>query len=275
MLVYRLGRLAVEPQLEEKTVPTRKGYAHGTPAWVELTTNDVAGAKDFYARLFGWEYHDSGTRSSPYAMATRNGLRAAGIGTSSRDEPAVWSTYMAVDDAGAAAERITTAGGTLEIESFDVMDDGRMALATDPTGAAFGILQANEHFGAAIVNEHGSLNWNELLTDDITAALTFYSDIFGWTFEMAETPDGANYQTFTVGGRGVGGIMAKRRPGTANHWVVYFAVNDVTKAIATVSANGGRATYGPIDMADVGVFAGVIDPAGARFSVIQLANDVD
>ncbi len=59
------------------------------------------------------------------------------------------------------------------VECFDVMEAGRVAFAADPNGAVFGIWQAKNHFGAAIVNEHGALNWNELLSDNLEAGLDF------------------------------------------------------------------------------------------------------
>ena len=49
-------------------------------------------------------------------------------------------------------------------EPFDVMTAGRMAVLTDPEGAAFSVWQARDHKGAKIVNANGSLNFNGLAT---------------------------------------------------------------------------------------------------------------
>ena len=40
-------------------------------------------------------------------------------------------------------------------EPSDVMDAGRMAVFTDPEGAAFCVWEARGHKGARVVNEHG------------------------------------------------------------------------------------------------------------------------
>jgi len=64
-------------------------------------------------------------------------------------------------------------------------------------------------------------------------------------------------------------------PEIPNHWGVYFAVDDTASAIETAEANGGHVTYGPWDIPDVGVFAGLADPYGANFTVIQMAQPVD
>jgi hypothetical protein len=39
---------------------------------------------------------------------------------------------------------------------FDVMDAGRMAVFTDPSGAAFSVWQPHNHQGAGLVNEPGT-----------------------------------------------------------------------------------------------------------------------
>ena len=45
-----------------------------------------------------------------------------------------------------------------------------MAVCTDREGAAFCLWQANQHRGAAVVNEPGSLNFNDLNTRDVEGA---------------------------------------------------------------------------------------------------------
>jgi uncharacterized protein len=65
-------------------------------------------------------------------------------------------------------------------EPFDIPGFGRMAVFTDPEGAAFCVWQAREHKGARIVNERGSLNFNGLNTRDVEGAKSFYGSVFGW-----------------------------------------------------------------------------------------------
>ena len=63
------------------------------------------------------------------------------MGLMDENQPAVWSTYVSVDDADAAAGRVRDAGGTVLVEPMDVMDAGRMAFFMDPGGAAIGVWQ--------------------------------------------------------------------------------------------------------------------------------------
>ena len=52
-------------------------------------------------------------------------------------------------------------------------------LGGNPLGAAVGLWQAGTHYGAQLVNEHGTPTWNELLTDDTAAAAQFYAMSLG------------------------------------------------------------------------------------------------
>ena len=54
--------------------------------------------------------------------------------------PPHWFTYIAVDDVDAAVAATRTAGGRVIKEVFEVPDTGRIAIITDPTGAALGIM---------------------------------------------------------------------------------------------------------------------------------------
>lgn len=256
-------------------MPTREGYAQGIPCWVDLAVSDVDIATGFYGPLLGWEF-EAGEAGLGYVMAFRNGLPAAGIGALPDEETSpVWSTYFAVDDAYETSKEIVRAGGSLVSEPDDVADLGRMAFATDPTGARFGIWQAGRHFGAAIVNEHGGLNWNELVTDEPGRAIEFYTSVFGHGTQTASTPSGRDYTMLEVASREVAGIIAPTKPGHESEWTVYFAVSDASAASDTASEGGGKVLYGPIEQPDVGTFVGLRDPLGTRFTVIQLANEID
>ena len=256
-------------------MPTRDGYDEGVPSWVDLATPDVEGAKKFYGDLFGWEFSQEETESTPYTMATRNGLSAAGIGQLPDDAgmPSVWSTYFAVENADATASKITENGGALVMGPMDVMDAGRMAFASDPTGAVFGIWEARDHFGAQIVNEHGSLNWNELTSNDLETALGFYGDVLGHTHETTEGANGP-YTALKADDKWIAGAMAPPMPEIPNHWGVYFAVDDAEAAAESVSAGGGTKVFGPFDIPEVGIITGFADPWGAHFTTIQLASPV-
>jgi uncharacterized protein len=153
-----------------------------------------------------------------------------------------------------------------------VLDVGRMAVISDPTGAAFGIWQPRRHTGAEIVNEPVSLAWNELNTRDIEAAKPFYETIFGWQGDTAQMGD-IEYTTWQLGEKPVGGMiaMSDQIPDQVPaNWLAYFAVTDADATIEKAKGNGGNLMFGPTDV-PAGRFAVLADPQGAIFGVIKLS----
>lgn len=256
-------------------MPTRDGYAEGIPCWVDLATTDVETALAFYPTLFGWRFEGPADDEIPYWIAYQKDLTAAGVGPAREGQPfSVWTTYIAVDNADTTADKIVAAGGRLLTEAMDVVDAGRMAMASDPTGAVFGIWQSKANKGAQIVNEHGALNWNELQTTDVDAALTFYEAVFGYKHRTTDGTGGP-YTLLSVGDREVAGVMAPPSPDIPNNWGVYFAVDNAAAARQTTKRTGGSAVTETMDVPDVGTFAVLADPTGAYFTVIQLAMEID
>lgn len=203
-------------------------------------------------------------------------MPAAGIGAlTDASGPSAWSTYFAVDDADATAERVADAGGEITTGPESVGDSGRLGFGSDCTGAVFGIWEAGTHFGAAVVNEHGGLNWNELITHDSESALGFYEQVFGHGRKDATTPGGRQYWMLTVESREIAGVIEPRTAGVSSHWTVYFAVDDVDRAGSTAEQEGGQVSFGPIDQPGVGRFVGLKDPIGAHLTVIELENEID
>src|SRR5918993_932629 len=52
-------------------------YRHGTPCWVDVTSDDLAATNAFYGRLFGWSAKDMGEASGGYTMYTLRGKNVA------------------------------------------------------------------------------------------------------------------------------------------------------------------------------------------------------
>jgi uncharacterized protein len=158
----------------------RTSYAPGTPCWVDLATPDIEAAAGFYGELLGWDVPEqpNSAEMGGYRRALKKGKDVAGMMPLMQEgQPPAWNTYVAVEDADATAKAIAEAGGTVVAEPMDVMDLGRMAVFTDPTGAVFGIWQPGTFPGAGRVNEDGAVGWNELETCDPAAAKDFYGSV--------------------------------------------------------------------------------------------------
>lgn len=258
-------------------MPKRTEYAQGTPNWVDLQTTDQSAAKQFYSSLLGWSYDDNEMPGGGgvYAMATLNGETVAAIAPmppgAPEGRPPAWNTYIAVDNVDAVVAEVSIAGGQVLMPAFDIGDAGRMTFVTDPTGAAVGLWQANQHIGATLVNETGTVIWNELLTDKPDLALAFYEALLGLTYTTMEMAPGQNYRVLKAGGADVGGCMEPPMPGVPNHWHVYFAVDDVDATAAKALAEGGQVLAEPFDIPSVGRCAVLSDPQGGAFSLLKPA----
>lgn len=247
-------------------------WPHGTPTWADLTTSDLAASTAFYQAVLGWEVTDLGPDFGHYHLATRNGLHTVGIGPAmSPEQPPAWTTYLATDDADKTLEAVVAQGGTVVVAPMDVADQGRMAIAADPTGAVFGIWQARSMIGSQLVNEPGGIVWNDQTSSDPQAARRFYAAVFGYTYTEMEGEQG--YATIDGAGPGgtIGGIGALPADSPSEvpaRWTVYFAVEDVDAACATAAEHGGATTVPPTDT-PYGRMAALQGPEGADFMVMS------
>jgi predicted enzyme related to lactoylglutathione lyase len=253
-------------------MPARDSYEQGTPNWVDLQTTDQAGAKAFYRGVFGWSYDDQPMDAGAvYSIAKLGDAPVAAIAPQSPElkaagAPSTWNTYLAVDSVDDATAKVAPAGGTVAMEPFDVTDAGRMSFVLDPGGAAVALWQAGQHIGAGLVNEPGTVIWNELITDN-PAAVSFYEQVLGLGATTADMGEN-KYTMFQVGGRDVGGTMPPQMAGMPNHWHVYFAVADADATAAKIKELGGSVLVEPFDT-PIGKMAVVADPQGAVFSLFQ------
>ena len=112
--------------------------------WNEFLTRDYDGAKEFYAKLFGYTYTDIGEGDMQYSTIEVGGNTVGGIGALPAQVPAGvpphWRVYFAVDDADATAEKIVALGGAVQRPPMD-MPYGRHADVSDPQGAHFSIIK--------------------------------------------------------------------------------------------------------------------------------------
>jgi len=250
-------------------------YAPGTPCWVSLMVHGMAATQEFYGELFGWEFQPGPLHLGAYARAQLDGQEVAGIGQLSADRrlSVAWTPYLASDDVDLTAETVRHCGGTVGVGPLVAGEAGRLAIASDPSGAVFGVWQATTLLGADISGVPGTLAWNELITRDSVGVATFYERVFGYEKE-AVVSAGLDYLTLRVEGRpvagihGVGDTLPRDR---GAHWMTYFEVSDVDAAAAHVIDLGGHVIE-PVHEGPHGRVATVADPEGAVFSVVRTSR---
>ncbi|MGH3911907.1 MAG: VOC family protein [Pseudonocardiaceae bacterium] len=258
-------------------MPTRTDpWPAGTPCWIDLSVPDLDAAKAFYGAVLGWSFFDSGAEFGHYQICQVDGRAAAAIGPcQSEDQPRVWTIYLASEDADGTAKMISENGGTVLVEPFDIPGNGRMCIALDPQGAAFGVWQAAGQHGAEVYVEPGSLIWTDARLPDPDAGRAFYTSVFGYRYEHLDM-EGAPSDYTTIhfdaarDGEPVGGIggMMGAPEGTPPHWLAYFLVSDADATVASATTAGGTILAEPFDT-PFGRMAGITDPHGAVFFVVE------
>lgn len=242
----------------------------GTPCWSEVAVDSVKKAAAFYGSLFGWDADISeDPQFGGYASFTKDGRRVAGASpTQAPGQPQVWTTYLASDDVEQTAAKIKAAGGQVLMDPIDVGDLGRMIVAVDPTGAAFGVWQAGTHAGFQLANEPGSVAWNENLSADWEGNKKFYNEVFGYEFGDMSS-DEFSYATLDLNGAPVGGIGTLLMPDMPANWTTYFRVPDTDASVAEAVELGGKVVREAFDTPQ-GRIAMLADDQGAMFAIISM-----
>jgi predicted enzyme related to lactoylglutathione lyase len=111
----------------------------GSLWWIEVLSNDVARAREFYRRLFGWTSME--TYFEPFASYTvfkRGDVQEGGLLPIGRDwgVSPTWNSIFSVDDCDATLERAKALGGSI-VFVHTVPKAGRIGSLCDPGGAVF------------------------------------------------------------------------------------------------------------------------------------------
>ena len=264
-------------------------YPAGAPCWVELTTAHPRRSAAFYGELLGWRCERTGP--GPYLTARLSGRDGdvAGVGAlgSVPPESDRWTTYVCVEEADAAVERVRSAGGTVLEGPEDVQGWARVALCADPTGALFGLWEPRGSGGAHLLHAPGAWNFSNLTTSDPETVLAFYGEVFGWRTRVA-APEGGDEETRSIHLPGYGSFLEESAPDalerrtrqgasgeladvvarlsvvsaetlaeTTPQWGVDFTVEDVEAVLSRVAQLGGT------------VVTPVADGEGTRFGAFQ------
>ena len=124
------------------------------------------------------------------------------------------------------------------MEPMDVGEAGRMAVFADPAGRRVLVWQADAHRGAAVVNEPGSLNFNDLTRATSTAREGFYGAVFGW--ELLTFGDGSMWALPAYGD-----FLEERRPGMRESMAEMGAPQRFEEVVASVPIPDDRPTCRP------------------------------
>ena len=119
--------------------------APGALCWNDLGTPDPDAAWPFYRELFGWTIEDASAEDPMQYRTIRNGDSTNGSihrqGKQEGGGPPSWLVYFATADLEAANSKLSELGGQVIVPPLEVPAGGRVSVATDPQGVAFGLFE--------------------------------------------------------------------------------------------------------------------------------------
>jgi uncharacterized protein len=243
--------------------------------WHEHLTKDPKAAMDFYSDVVGWKTQPF-PENPEYTMwigsqGPLGGVMKLPADAAKMNAPPCWMGDVQVADVDATVALTKKLGGKVHHEPSDIPTVGRFAVIEDPQGATIAVFKPNATMTLHDLSKDGEFCWNELVTSDTSAALAFYSQIFGWKVQK-EMDMGTigTYRIYGVGEKALGGFMTTP-PGMPMPpmWIYYAATNDLDAAIARATKKGGKVMNGPIEVPGGGRIAQLTDPQGAVFALHQ------
>ena len=119
----------------------------GEFCWNELMTPDVKKSKEFYNKLFGWEYEDHDMGKMIYSMIKSEVEGCGGGILPTPDElkktvPPHWLSYVYVEKVDESVKTAESLGAKIMVPPTDISDYGRFAVIQDPVGAHIAIWQS-------------------------------------------------------------------------------------------------------------------------------------
>lgn len=242
----------------------------GEFCWFNLLTPEPEKAQAFFSAVLEWTYLDIpgvGVTVQVQGHPAGGLFDVVSARTPNGTAPSV-SGMVKVESADATCEKVRQLGGNVAEPPFDIGDNLRLGLCTDPDGAKFDLWEPKGAHGTDVDGRaHGAPGWFQLVTPDSRRSASFYSALFGWKAEVMEALGG--YVNFHRGTKRVAGMM--QLAGLRPHWAVFFTVRSAPEAETKAKALGARVFLPLQTVPGVGRFLGLTSPHGVGFHVFEHA----
>ncbi|MCA9571574.1 MAG: VOC family protein [Myxococcales bacterium] len=249
--------------------------SHGVFCWYELSTTNPEAARAFYGEVVGFgtkavpmgpmEYH---MWVKPDGEGVIGGVSTLAEEAKAMGAPPNWLIHVRVDDLAATVARCQELGGGVLLPPTEIPGSGHFAILSAFDGAAFGVFSgAQMGPSTGVDSTMGGVAWHEVMTSDVSRALAFYGDLFGWVDagSMDMGPEGV-YQMFGKSAdKAWGGMMARPAGMPMSAWLAYFTVPSADEAGERAARMGGKLMH-TMDVPG-GRIATMCDPQGAAFAV--------
>ena len=111
--------------------------------YIEISVDDLPAAKEFYSKALGWAFNDYGPGYAGIQDPRNPGNEFGGLTQEPASRGDGVTALMSTDDADAALEAVTAAGGTVVAPMHDYPGGRRFTFA-DPSGNVLGVYE-NAH----------------------------------------------------------------------------------------------------------------------------------
>jgi predicted enzyme related to lactoylglutathione lyase len=136
--VFSLWKGAEGDPTETETTPP------GGWIWNELATQDEKIALVFYAKAFGFSHDAMAMPDGNYYILKQGEKGRAGLYKPKQASmPTMWTPYVCVADCDATSAKAASLGATVTVPPADIPGVGRLAVFSDPQGAAIAVLKPN------------------------------------------------------------------------------------------------------------------------------------
>lgn len=126
-----------EANRDDTDTPSTTGFIH----WVDLHSQDIDKDLAFIRDALGLKTIEMTMPTGPYhILEPETKTRAGAMAGQNPQAPSMWLAWVAVDDVDQTLTRVTQHGGKVLAPAWDADTVGRMAIASDPTGVAFGVI---------------------------------------------------------------------------------------------------------------------------------------
>ena len=267
------GCATVAPELPAITDTPTGSHFDGRIVWHDLLTTTPAESRKFYVELFGWEFERPGLSigigdADSYMLIRHDGELIGGMLDANvlnrESNISQWVTVMSVGDISTAVVRVEASGGEVLTPPTDVGSRGTLAVVASPDKAIIALVQTRDGDPGEREPVVNGWLWNELWTNDMEQATSFYKAVAGFEIEdHAVQGEEHDYRVLKSGDTPRAAIMPNPFERELPVWVNYIRVDDPAAITARVEELGGIVIIDASARALGGEVAFVAGPSGA------------
>ncbi len=215
---------------------TFTSHEDSMPCWTDamvVTEEQQHDARAFLTAIFDWTWALGTPEMGFYDIASSNGHPVFGLGRA-EGVNGVRTIYFATSNIEDAVARAVELGATVAFPVHHVGTAGWMSILVDPTGAVFGLWQAEDFHGFGVEYEENAPGWFDHSSANPEGAGAFYSAFSGHDL----TTPGPDMRILQRGEQWYASV-SKTMNGESPRWNPIYVVDSLKRIHETVPRHGG------------------------------------